>query len=225
MDDEALGRVRRGGRHRRSFIPLEVYELVEHGDLAAGRRVRAQRVRGGLPALDQAAVRDPRRQGGLRGASGRTSRCSRSSGPRRAERERRGPGAGRASDRQAAAAQLGAQRPVAGEQDHVQPGPRPRRRRCPPCRRRTRTSPAAARSARASTLEDRRVRLGQPLGPGHHDVARTGPGSRSGPAPAGTARRTSWSARRRGRRPRAGRAAPRRWRRSARDAQREVRRR
>ena len=40
------------------------------GDLAAARRVRAERLRGGLPALDQAAVRDPRRQGGLRGRAG-----------------------------------------------------------------------------------------------------------------------------------------------------------
>ena len=107
------------------FIPLEVYELVEQVTWLRVRRVRAERLRGGLPALDQAAVRDPRRQGGLRGRAG--GHLAARGGARR---RRRGAGAaaspggpGGLSDGQPAAPQLRAQLDLAGEPDRVDPGP------------------------------------------------------------------------------------------------------
>ena len=213
VDDEALGRVRRGRRHA-VFIPLEVYEIVEQVTwlrvVALALNVfavvyllwtkRLFGIRGG--------------QGGLRGRAGGHLAARGRAGRRRAGAARAG--AGRAQTGRPRCPQLGPQRDVVGEPDRVHPGAGGRGDVGGRVVDEHAAPPAAGRPARRSTREDRRVRLGEPLGPGHHDVLEqaeevvaverlreqlVGPvGQRE----------------QRVRRPRAGRAAPRRWRRSAR---------
>ena len=82
------------------FIPLEIYEIVE---TVTWLRIVALALNVFAVVYilwTKTAVRDPRRQGGVRGESGRTCRCWRSSGPRSSATRRRARAAAR-SDRQA----------------------------------------------------------------------------------------------------------------------------
>ena len=104
---------------------------------------------------------------------------------------------------------------VVGEPDRVSPAAAAAAT-LPASRRRTRTAPGVGRPGHGAGRRSPASGLASPLGSGDHDVVEQAEELVALEGAAGTARRTSWSARTGVRRPRAGRAAPRRWRRSAR---------